>query len=78
MKTYYPYRAAAKYAGVSRRTIYRWVSQGYMIGKGRIRLRAEFIGSRLCIEERHLNAFLAARRKYLETQRKWHEKFTVH
>lgn len=77
MKIYYPYRAAAKFARVSPRTIYRWATQGYLIDNGRIFLRTARINSRLCVEEGQLKAFLSARLRFLENQRKRHEKFTI-
>lgn len=77
MKTYYPYRAAAKYANVSPRTIYRWKVDGYLVSRGRIFLKVASINGRLCVEEGQLKAFLSARRKFLESKRKRHEKFTI-
>lgn len=78
MKTYYPMRAAAKYAGVSRRTLYRWISRGlYTEENGRIRLRTTSIASRgICVEETQLKTFVAARDRQLLLQAARHDKFT--
>jgi len=76
-KTYYPPRAAAEYAGVSCRTIYRWATHGYLVNGHKIRLKMVAVGYRLCIEELELKAFVLARSRLLEKRRKYHEKFTV-
>ena len=76
MRTYYPLRAAAKHAGVSKRTVYRWISEGIRVDAGPIRLKAIRIDGRICIEEHRLNAFLGARRRFLKAQDQRHEKFS--
>lgn len=78
MKTYYPMRAAAKYAGVSKRTLYRWINRGlYTEEYGRIRLQSVSIASRgTCVDETHLKAFVAARDSQLLLQAARHDKFT--
>jgi|GEM_PF-4884415 len=77
MKTYYPLRAAADFAGVSKRTMYRWIDRGLHTEEyGRIRLQKVDIASRgTCIEETHLKAFVAARDRQLVFQARLHEKF---
>ena len=79
MKTYYPLRAAARCAGVSMRTIYRWISKGIHTGEyGRIRLRTVSIASHgTCIEESDLKAFIAARDRQQARQSSSHEKFVL-
>jgi len=77
MTTYYPIRAAAKHAGVSRRTIYRWIHDGLRLDNRWIRLQAVSIDFRTCIEENQLKSFLTARLKYREEQERRHEQFTI-
>ena len=77
MSTYYPLRAAAKHAGVSKRTIYRWIIEGIMIDGRKTYLTSKKIDSRICIEEYHLNTFLTARSKFHTSQKQQHEKFTL-
>lgn len=77
MKTYYPLRAAAKYSGVSTRTIRRWISAGFCVDEGRIHLQSTTVDGRLCFEELHLDAFLAVRRRFLEAREQKHEKFSL-
>lgn len=77
MTTYYPLRAAAKYAGVSKRTIRRWISAGFRVDEGRIHLQSTTVDGRVCIDELHLDAFLAVRRRFLEALEQKHEKFSL-
>jgi len=78
MPTYYRIRGAAMCAGVSRRTIYRWLQGGFAVnGNRRIVLRAVTVSHRHCIEESYLRAFLAARRKYLDAVAADREKITI-
>ncbi|GAI20917.1 unnamed protein product, partial [marine sediment metagenome] len=51
MATYYPIPAAAKHAGVSRRTIDRWIDKGIPIDGVLVRLQCVTIMYRRCIEE---------------------------
>jgi len=81
MATYYPIPAAAKHAGVSRRTIDRWIDKGIPIDGVLVRLRCVTIKDRRCIEEGCLHDFTAARHRYREDQKREHkrlqEKFTI-
>lgn len=77
MTTYYPLRAAAKYAGVTKRTIYRWMSEGIRVDGASIRLKSIRIDGRDCIEEHQLNTFLSTRLLSLDAQKQQHEKFSI-
>jgi len=60
-KTSYSLRAAAEYAGVTKRTISRWIAQG-LSSEGRlILLRSRRINGRPYVHERDLDLFLQAR-----------------
>ena len=77
MTIYYPLRAAAKYAGVSKRTIRRWISAGFRVDEGRIHLQSTTVDGRVCIEELQLEAFLTTRCRFLEALEQRHEKFSL-
>ena len=60
-KTSYSLRAAAEYAGVSKRTISRWIAQGLGSEDHRNLLPSRRVNGRPYIRERDLELFLHAR-----------------
>ncbi len=77
MTTYYPIKAAARLAQVTTRTIYRWMSLGYRTERGLLKLRAEYVKGRQCIEEKHLKAFVEQRRVHIEFTKAINDKFSI-